>query len=89
MTRIVRYIDDPISFFFWDIDEVVVFSTFMVMGFLTDTLSYLILVGIIFSICLSKIKQSRAEGFFMHILYWNGFYRMRGCPPSYIREFIE
>lgn len=89
MTRIVRYIDDPVSFFFWDIDEVVVFSTFMVMGFLTDTLTYLILVGIIFSFCLSRFKQSRAEGFFMHVLYWFGFYRLRGCPPSHIREFIE
>lgn len=89
MTRIVRYIDDPVSFFFWDLDEVVVFSTFMVMGFLTDTLTYLIIIGILLSFALSKVKQSRSEGFFMHILYWVGFYRLRGCPPSYIREFVE
>lgn len=89
MTRIVRYIDDPVSFFFWDLDEVIVFSTFMVMGFLTDTLTYLIIIGIILSFGLSKLKQSRSEGFFMHILYWFGFYRLKGCPPSYIREFVE
>lgn len=89
MTRIARYIDDPISFFFWDIDEVVVFSTFMVMGFLTDTLTYLIIIGIVLSFVLSRVKQSRSEGFFMHVLYWMGFFRLRGCPPSYIREFVE
>jgi len=89
MTRIVRYIDDPVSFFFWDIDEIVVFATFMVIGLLTDTLTYLIIVGIFFSFVLSRVKQSKAEGFFMHVLYWYGLYRLRGFPPSYIREFVE
>jgi len=89
MTRILRYIDDPVSFFFWDIDEVVVFATFMVVGLLTDTLTYLILVGFLLSFILSRVKQSRAEGFFMHILYWYGLCRLRGCPPSYIRGFVE
>jgi len=89
MTRIARYIDDPVSFFFWDMDEVMVFSTFMVFGILTDTLTYEIIVGVLFAFILSRVKQSRAEGFFMHILYWYGLCRLRGCPPSYIREFVE
>jgi len=89
MTRIVRYLDDPVSFFFWDLDEVVVFSTFMVAGILTDTLTYLLLLGVGLSFALSRVKQSRAEGFFLHILYWLGFFRLKGCPPSYVREFVE
>lgn len=89
MTRILRYIDDPVSFFFWDIDEIVVFATFMVVGMLTDTLSYLLIVGIGLTFVLSKAKQSRSEGFFMHVLYWNGLYKLKGCPPSYIRKFME
>jgi len=89
MTRILRYIDDPVSFFFWDIDEVTVFAVFMVVGILTDALTYLIVVGVLLSFILSKVKQSRSEGFFMHVLYWSGLYRLRGCPPSYNREFVE
>lgn len=89
MTRIARYIDDPVSFFFWDIDEVMVFSTFMVFGILTDTLTYQIIIGVLLAFILSKVKQSRAEGFFMHALYWYGLYRLRGSPPSHIREFVE
>jgi len=89
MTKIHRYIDDPVSFFFWDIDEVVVFSTFIVMGLMTDTLTYLIVVGMLLSFILSRVKQARAEGFFMHILYWYGIFPLRGCSPSYIRQFSE
>jgi conjugal transfer pilus assembly protein TraL len=89
MTRIARYIDDPVSFFFWDIDEVALFGTFILFGLLTDTLTYLIIIGVLFSFILSRVKQLRAEGFFMHTLYWYGLYRLRGSPPSYTREFVE
>ena len=89
MTKLHRYIDDPISFFFWDVDEIAVFATFMIMGLLTNTLTVFLLFGLALSFVLSKVKQSRAEGFFMHILYWHGIYPLKECPPSYIRECSE
>jgi conjugal transfer pilus assembly protein TraL len=89
MTRIHRYIDDPVSFFFWDVDEVAVFATFMLVGLLTDSLTFLIVLGVILSFILSRVKQSRAEGFFMHILYWYGIFPLKGCPRSYVRDFAE
>jgi len=89
MTKLHRYIDDPMSFFFWDVDEIAVFSCFLVMGLLTNLLTAIMPIGLVLCFVLSKIKQSRAEGFFMHILYWYGIYWLKGCPPSWVRELHE
>lgn len=89
MTTIHRYIDDPPQFLIWDIDEVVIFSSFLGLGMMTGTLSTLFLVGFALSFVLKKVKQKGSDGMFMHILYWMGFFPMKGCPPSYIRKYIE
>lgn len=89
MTTIARYIDDPATIFFWEIDEIVVFALFFGLGMFFDILTIMILVGVAMSLALSKVKSQKAEGFLLHALYWAGVFRLRGCPPSYIREFIE
>jgi conjugal transfer pilus assembly protein TraL len=89
MTRIARYIDDPPSFFFWELDEVVVFAVFIGAGIFIHSLFVFLVTGTGSAYILGKVKQSRSEGFFLHMLYWHGIIPLRGCPPSYFRTLVE
>jgi conjugal transfer pilus assembly protein TraL len=89
MTKIPRYIDDPPSFLFWEIDEVIVISLFVCVGILARILTIMLILGYFVSKILKKVKQTKSEGFFLHVLYWHGFLTLKGCPPSYKRRFIE
>jgi conjugal transfer pilus assembly protein TraL len=89
MTRIARYIDDPPSFFLWEIDEVVVFALFIGIGIFLHSLLVFMAIGTASAYLLGKVKQTRAEGFFLHMLYWHGILPLRGCAPSYFRTLVE
>lgn len=89
MTKIHRYIDDPPQFLIWDIDEVVIFAAFIGIGMMAGVLTIMIVIGIILSFLLKKIKQKASDGMLLHILYWYGIQPIKGCPPTYNREFIE
>jgi len=89
MTTISRYIDDPPSFLFWEIDEIIVFSFFLGIGILLDILSFVILIAVAITMILKKVKRTKSEGFFMHALYWYVGVPLRGCPPSWMRLFFE
>jgi hypothetical protein len=56
---------------------------------LANTLTIMILIGIGVNLLFSRVKQCRSDGFFLHILYWTGIFRLRECPPSYIRSYYE
>jgi len=89
MTRIARYIDDPPQFFFWEIDEVVVFSTCFAIGIMSGLLTIMIVMGIGAGFLLSRVKQGRSDGFFLHVLYWRTGMGLKGCPSSHIRSYVE
>ncbi len=89
MTEIQRSVDDPITFFFWEIDEVILMASSMFIGIMLDMLITFGLIGVVASYLLKKIKKNNSEGVVIHFLYWSGFFTLRGCPKSYIREFIE
>lgn len=89
MTKIARYIDDPPSIFFWEIDEVAIFSTLLTVGIFFHLLTLMLVISTVITLVLQKVKATKSEGYFMHWLYWQGLYRLRGCVPSYYRTFIE
>ncbi len=89
MTRIRRYIDDPPGLFFWDMDQVVVFSTTMGAGIFMHMLFWCLLMGTGSAWLLGKVKGTRSEGYFLHVLYWHGLLPLRGTPPSHIRTLVE
>jgi len=89
MAYIPRYIDDPPQIFFWEIDEFIVFSCCFGLGILIDRAGILTLAGIAASYILARIKSGRADGFFLHVLYWHFGLPLRGVPPSHIRTYIE
>lgn len=89
MTEIQRYLDDPPTLFFWEIDEVIVMATFIFMGILVGALLSLGLAGVACAQILRRIKKKSSEGVFLHFLYWHGFLNLKGCPKSYMRKFVE
>jgi len=88
MTEINRYIDDPITFLFWEIDEAIAISSCLFIGILTHMLITMIIVGAGISYILKKIKKRSSEGVLLHFLYWHGFFKLKNCPASYIRELV-
>lgn len=89
MTRFCRYIDDQPSLFFWDFDEIIIFSCFFAIGILVDRLLLLLILALVIRHFLVRIKKEKSEGYLFHILYWWGIITFRRCPPGYIRKFIE
>ena len=89
MTHIARYVDDPPQIFLWDIDDIILFSIFFGSGILTGLITTFGIIGCGMVYILIKVKKTKSEGFFLHMIYWNGFFRLKGVPPSYLRYFIE
>lgn len=89
MTRIPRYIDDPPTILFWDVDEISVICICMVVGIITGELTKFIIGGLIVSKLIGKMKSEKQDGFLQHLLYWWGIMPLKGLPPSYKRSFIE
>ena len=89
MVMINRNIDDPMTFFFWEIDEIVVIAATIFIGIIINMLFALGIAGIICAYILRKIKKNSSEGVMIHFLYWHGFIPLRNCPKSYIRELSE
>jgi type IV conjugative transfer system protein TraL len=89
MTHIARYIDDPPQIFLWDIDDIILFSIFFGAGILTGLITTCGIVGCGMVYILMKVKKTKSEGFFLHMICWNVFFALRGVPRSYLRYFIE
>ncbi|MEM2126174.1 MAG: type IV conjugative transfer system protein TraL [Candidatus Methanosuratincola sp.] len=89
MTEIQRYLDEPPTLFFWEIDEVIVMAASIFMGIMVGALLSFGIAGVLCAQILRKIKKKSSEGVFVHFLYWHGFFNLKGCPKSYMREFVE
>lgn len=89
MTRFCKYIDDQPSLFFWDLDEIIILSSFFVIGMLVERLLLFLAIGIGIRYFLVKLKKEKSEGFLFHILYWWGILSFKKCPPGYVRKFVE
>jgi conjugal transfer pilus assembly protein TraL len=89
MTRIARYIDDQPAIFFWEMDEIIVFTLFTGIGIFFNSLFMMIIIGAVGAAVLGKFKNTQSEGFFLHFLYWYGVFPLRGCIASYKRTLIE
>ncbi len=89
MIRIPRYIDDQPTILFWDMDEIVIIFLCVLVGLITGELTKIGLSGLVISKLISKLKQNKSEGYFLHVLYWWGLMPLKGLPPSYKRSLIE
>ena len=89
MTRIPRYIDDPPTILFWDMDEIAVICICMVVGIITGEVTKFIIGGLVVSKLIGKLKNDKSDGYLQNTLYWSGIMSLKGLPPSYKRSFIE
>lgn len=89
MAKIPRYIDDQPKIFFWDLDVFLICATCIFLGILTDALITGVVLGTGIAYAFTKFKQGKPDSFLFHALYWNGFLKLKGIPPSYMRRFIE
>ncbi len=86
-TRIPRYIDDPPQIFWWEVDEVVVFSASFVVGALCGQSLVGLGMGLALSWLLERLKAGKGSAFLMHIAYWYGLSGIR--PESRRERFFE
>ena len=86
-TRIPRYIDDPPQIFWWEIDEVAVFSGAFVVGALSGQVLGGLLGGFALSWLLERLKSGRGSAFLLHLAYWYGLSGAR--PESRKERFFE
>ena len=89
MSKIPRYLDDQPKIFFWDLDVFLIFSTFMFIGIITDYLISAAGFGMIICYAFTRYKSGKPDSYLFHALYWNGFMKLKGIPPSYMKRFIE
>lgn len=89
MTKICRYIDDQPSIFFWDLDQIIIFSAFFGMGIIIGKLLVCGIIGILVTYILTKHRKEKSDGYLFHILYWWGLITFKKSPPGYIRTFVE
>ena len=58
-TFIPRYLDSLPQIFWWEIDELAVLFVCIFLGIVTKFLTYLIVVGIVSTLVLSKMKNGK------------------------------
>lgn len=86
-TRIPRYIDDPPQIFWWEVDEVALFSGAFVVGALSGQVLGGLLGGFALSWLLERLKAGRGSAFLVHLAYWYGFSAAK--PESRKQRFVE
>lgn len=86
-TRIPRYIDDPPQIFWWEIDEVALFSGAFAVGALSGQMLGGLLGGFALSWLLERLKSGRGSAFLVHLAYWYGLSGVR--PESRRERFLE
>ena len=84
-TRIPRYIDDPPQIFWWEIDEVALFSGAFVIGALSGQTLGGLLAGFVLSWLLERLKSGRGSAFLVHLAYWYG---LSGVKPRELQREV-
>lgn len=85
-----RRIDLPPRFLMWDMDVMLVFSVFFVLGMAMGHGLIGCGMGVLVSAVFGKLRAGKHPAFGVHWLYWHlptrlGFRRL---PHSYVREFV-
>lgn len=90
-TEIPQNIDDPVQFFFWEMDEVIPVFAGLGLGILMNALITYLIVGLAASRLVATLKKGKHQNFMVHWLYWHGVpgAGLKGYPPSYIRKLAE
>lgn len=72
MQRLPTHADDPMIFWFWDLDEMIPFMGLLIYGMMTRQVIICVIAGIVVSKIYKKYRDSKPDGFLLHSLYWYG-----------------
>ncbi|UTH74243.1 type IV conjugative transfer system protein TraL [Chromobacterium sp. IIBBL 290-4] len=87
---IPNYVDRPVQFFFWEIDEVAPLFLLMGVGILTDSMTYLMPPALFFTWRFSRFKLAHLNGLLMHMAYSAGLLDLnKRFPYGTIKEYHE
>ena len=89
---IPRYLDDPPSLLFWQIDEVLPAIVVMGIGFLMGHIFIAIILAYVSIKITSKLKENAQEGYAKHLFYWFGIIKPKNSTTiknGYQREYYS
>ncbi len=88
--EIPHYIDDPLHFLMWQVDEVMPIGVGLVLGVLTEQVFTFLLIGFLSVGLYKKFRDGRPDGIILHYLYWIGLMsnKSHSIPESHKRRFL-
>lgn len=89
MQELSRYLDDLPQIAFWELDEFLPVYLAFGVGVINGSLFTTLVIGVIISKVIAKAKESKIKGYFIHQLYWYGFFKMKGFPNPYADTMFE
>jgi len=86
---IPRHLDDPPMVFMWDADEAGTFMFLMLFGALFQQFIAGVILGLLTSRALARIKQAGGRGLILRFLYWytRSDLWIKCRAPSFMREY--
>ena len=85
-----RHVDDPPSLMFWRIDDVTPFFMLLIIGIFINQPLILVVLGFFAVRLYGRFRESRADGYALHGLYWFGLMPItrRTIPNPFIRRYL-
>lgn len=89
--RVPKYVDEPRIVLKWTIDEVMTFFTLFLAGFMADIPWLGVLLGIVVSSAVRRMKNTKPKAFMLHTGYWFGFplKETRTIPNRFDQHFTK
>lgn len=84
-----RDVDAPQRFLLWTVDQFMVFAVFLGIGIFSHALFTCIVIGIVCSWGFTRWRDSKPDGFLVHMAYWYGVIvpkKLRSVPNPFIRR---
>ena len=88
--RLPNYVDEPHQFLLWSADEIIPLLSLFVMGVIFENIIIFTAIGFVLTSFYRKYKNSRPDGFLLHMLYWIGLVpsKARTLVNPFIRRFL-
>lgn len=87
--KMPRTLDDPPQILLWSADELVPVILSILFGVITANFFLFLLLGLVVWRLMRRFKDSRPEGYMLHLLYWIGLPigKARLLPNPYRRHW--
>jgi len=83
-------IDGQMQILWWEMDELIVMLVCTCLGIAFGMMVPGAIVGFIVSKAIARMKMEKADGYYLHLLWWHGLFPLiKLRVPHWIREFYE